>query len=111
MDIPFSIIYGDKSGYTGSFFNDTFSIAGVNLGRTRLGLAQQSNATVQPGGVMGIGYEKGEAVVAYSKGEPYPNVVSKLQSEGFINSKAYSIWLNSQGMCILGFLQFFPWNQ
>lgn len=42
---------------------------------------------------MGIGFQSGEAA-ASQNGFTYPNVIDVLQSEGFINTRAYSLWLD-----------------
>lgn len=42
---------------------------------------------------MGIGFQSGEAA-ASQNGFTYPNVIDVLKSEGFINTLAYSLWLD-----------------
>jgi len=43
---------------------------------------------------MGIGFQSGEAAASQQGGFTYPNVINVLKSEGFINTLAYSLWLD-----------------
>lgn len=50
-------------------------------------------------GLMGVGFDTGEAGVA--RGKPlYPNIVSELQRNNVIGTKAFSLYINSQGLYI-----------
>jgi len=42
---------------------------------------------------MGVGYPLGESLVS-SGAQPYPNIISELRNQGFINSRSYSLYLN-----------------
>jgi hypothetical protein len=47
-------------------------------------------------GVMGIGFASGESIVS-DGGKPYKNLVEMMLSQGLINSRTYSLWLNDVG--------------
>ncbi|KAL8687782.1 MAG: hypothetical protein Q9218_006142 [Villophora microphyllina] len=101
---PFGISFQDNSAAKGTFVTDTVKFAGVTLENTQFGLSQQGvNPVAAPedvyaAGVMGIGFEVAEADVHFKNAKPYPNIVSKLKDEGHIESRAYSLWLDSVGM-------------
>ena len=48
-------------------------------------------------GVLGIGYPINEVQSARNDKRPYPNLPRALTDEGFIQSMAYSLWLNDLG--------------
>lgn len=86
----FNISYVDGSSITGDYFADTFTMGKTSLKNLTMGLATSADRAL---GIMGIGYAAGEAI-ATQPGSTYPNVIDVLKSQGFINSKAYSLWLN-----------------
>lgn len=45
-------------------------------------------------GVLGIGYVANEVQATRNREEPYPNLPQALVDQGYINSNAYSLWLN-----------------
>lgn len=55
---------------------------------------------------MGIGYVTNEVQATRNRGKPYPNLPQALVDQGFINSNAYSLWLNdldaNQGEILFG---------
>lgn len=67
--------------------SDDFGIGGITIKGFELGLAFQTDIYF---GIMGIGYDTNEAI------DPqYPNFIDALVSQGFINYKAYSLYLDS----------------
>ncbi|KAL8729129.1 MAG: hypothetical protein Q9166_004960 [cf. Caloplaca sp. 2 TL-2023] len=98
---PFLTSYVDGSFQNGSFITDTVTFAGEIFENMRLGLSKNSGKLIQTAentyaaGRMGIGFEEGAAQVHFEKKPAYPNMVSELVTNGYIETKAYSIWLNS----------------
>ncbi|KAK7208231.1 aspartic peptidase domain-containing protein [Myxozyma melibiosi] len=90
----FSIQYGDYSYAKGVYATETFTIGSASVTNLTVGVATDANAT---DGIMGIGYAGNEAIVA-SKGSSYEynNLPDLLVSQGFIATRAYSLWLNDQ---------------
>lgn len=87
----FNITYADGSGATGSYVTDTFGFGSVALTGFQFGIGTQSSS---PEGVLGIGYEVNEVQVNRNGQSPYPNLPAALVNAKFINSQAYSLWLN-----------------
>ncbi|MCJ1320151.1 hypothetical protein MMC15_005489 [Xylographa vitiligo] len=85
----FQISYVDNSGVTGDYINETFAIGKTTIKQQTMGLAAQSNRAL---GIMGIGLDSGESIAA--SGVEYPNVIAQMKLEGYINTMAYSLWLN-----------------
>jgi Eukaryotic aspartyl protease len=59
-----------------------------------MGLAKQIAASNNLG-VMGVSFDADESIAAEA-GQPYPNVISQMVSQGVINTRAYSLWLNKE---------------
>jgi hypothetical protein len=111
----FNIQYQDQSGATGDYITDTFTVGGATIKALEMGLAYNSSSSI---GVMGIGYQAGEASVAGSSGVgssgngpspapfEYPSIIDTMVSQGLINSMAYSLYLDdleaSTGSIIFG---------
>jgi hypothetical protein len=100
----FSIQYGTAgSNVTGNYIRDTFSVGQAKV--TNLTMAYATYAAYVPTGIMGVGFDTNEALVAEG-GQPYPNFIDVLQAENVISTKAYSLWLNdlesSTGSCLFG---------
>ena len=91
LDDAFTIQYQDNSGVVGDYFNDTLTIGKTTINNMTMGLALQADS---PYGIMGIGYDAGESISAVSPDDVYPNIVSQLVNQGYINTLAYSLWLN-----------------
>lgn len=51
---------------------------------------------------MGIGYDAGGSNTSAGPGYIYPGLVGQLQAQGFINTLAYSLWLNDLGKSVSG---------
>jgi hypothetical protein len=110
----FLISYVDKTKIAGDYINETFGIGGITLQQMTMGLARQSSEpdTTSPfQGIVGVGFDTGEAIFSQA-GITYPNIISQLQLQGFINTRAYSLWLNDRGKFTSGyhFGFFLFWN-
>ncbi|USW57171.1 Putative aspartic peptidase A1 family, aspartic peptidase domain superfamily [Septoria linicola] len=99
----FEISYADGSGSQGDYVTDTVRFAGVSLQDQRFGIGYQS--TTQDG-IMGIGYVSNVASANRRGGGTYSNVPDSLLNAGYINTLAYSMWLNdldaSEGDLLFG---------
>ncbi|KIW88845.1 uncharacterized protein Z519_10329 [Cladophialophora bantiana CBS 173.52] len=87
----FQIQYVDGSQVVGQYISDVLEVGGVKLTNMTMAAAQQANTRAI--GIMGIGFELGEASASLD-GFTYPNVINVMKNEGFINSLAYSLWLD-----------------
>ncbi|QIX02455.1 hypothetical protein AMS68_007972 [Peltaster fructicola] len=87
----FNITYADGSGSTGDYATDTVSFGGANLTGQELGIGYYSSSAE---GILGIGYTTNEAILRYNGDKTYVNVPQHLVQSGYINSNAYSLWLN-----------------
>jgi hypothetical protein len=99
----FLISYVDGTRISGDYVGDVFSIGGASVPNMTMGLArtsQEQDTSSDFQGIVGVGFEQGEAVYAQT-GYKYPNLVSMLKNTGAIAAKAYSLWLNDKGkQCI-----------
>lgn len=84
----------DGTGAAGDYFTDDFGIGGITVKNLEMGLS--INGEIGQG-IMGIGYNTSEANVDTGNQTIYPNLPNQLVDEGFINSLAYSLWLNDLG--------------
>lgn len=110
---PFVIHYGDNSYATGVFASDVLNLGGASLQSATFALAQESNSTEI---VLGIGLPSLESAVKGvddSTGTElgsYANVPQLLKQQGYIDTCAYSLWLNdinnSQGSILFGGVDF-----
>jgi hypothetical protein len=97
----FEISYVDQSGVQGSYFQDSLTVGNLQLQNFTMATAStfkgQSNI-----GVMGIGIDQDEA----SAPTLYPNFIDALVSQGSINTRAYSLYLDdldaASGTLLLG---------
>ncbi|MCJ1356080.1 MAG: hypothetical protein MMC33_006074 [Icmadophila ericetorum] len=87
----FSIQYVDGSSITGDYISDVYTIGSTKLTNMTMGLATQASRAL---GIMGIGFQSGESIASQDPEYVYPNVINVLQQEGYINTLAYSLWLN-----------------
>ncbi|KAL8998786.1 MAG: hypothetical protein Q9169_002236 [Polycauliona sp. 2 TL-2023] len=91
----------DLSSHNGTFITDTVAFADAVLPDMQLGLVQQSIGSPATSlddhatGKIGLGIENSEAGAVYSNSSTYPNIVTELVSNGYIESRAYSFWLGS----------------
>ena len=88
----FSITYGDGTEIDGDFITDNVNFGGnVTVKNQILGLANYTTGDTY--GLMGVGFDTNEANVSVG-GSIYPNIIDELKTQGFINVKAYSLWLD-----------------
>lgn len=87
----FNISYVDGSGAVGFYAKDVFHFGGHSIDDLQFGVGLQSSS---PEGILGIGYTINEVQVNRFQDEPYPNLPQLLVDHGYINSNAYSLWLN-----------------
>ena len=99
----FQIQYEDNSQVTGDYFNDTLAIGKTTINNMTMGLALQSPDRAF--GIMGIGYDSDESIAEQSPNDIYPNVVAQLVNQGYINTLAYSLWLNDLSKTAIPFLE------
>ncbi|KAK2871774.1 hypothetical protein FQN49_002841 [Arthroderma sp. PD_2] len=99
----FNISYVDGSGASGDYVTDVINVGGIRLEDFQFAIGHTSSS---PLGVLGIGYEAGEAQVNRFGDEPYANLPAALVKAGHIRSNAYSLWLNdlnaSRGQILFG---------
>lgn len=91
----FQIQYQDNSQIEGDYFSDTVVIGKKSITNTQMGLARYASRGV---GILGIGFQSGESIAATDPDLIYPNLVNQLKDQKYINSLAYSLWLNDLGM-------------
>jgi hypothetical protein len=80
----------DGTGSRGDYVQDTVKFSGVTLQNQQFGIGYVSSSQE---GIIGIGYPANEVAVRYGY-EPYNNVPAALVANGYINTNAYSLWLN-----------------
>lgn len=98
-------VYNVGEAVSASFIHDVVHLGGIELGDVRLGLADEynplQNAWITPlmgtYGVMGVGADLSEAEPHIFNKTSYPNILSRLQNDGIINTKAFSLFLDSEG--------------
>ncbi|EME80578.1 uncharacterized protein MYCFIDRAFT_21497, partial [Pseudocercospora fijiensis CIRAD86] len=88
----FTIQYVDGSDSAGDYVRDEVRIMDgeVVIPSQQFGVGYASST---PDGILGIGYAANEVQVAYG-GEEYANLPVSLRNESYINTLAYSFWLN-----------------
>ncbi|EGX45032.1 hypothetical protein AOL_s00173g133 [Orbilia oligospora ATCC 24927] len=84
----FKIAYLDGTQARGDFVTEKFSFANHTIPDLQIGIGYEINDSA---GVMGIGFPANTAAEV-----AYPGFVEGLVSHGFINSHAYSLYLNDQ---------------
>lgn len=90
LNSDFNITYVDGSGSAGDYATDTVRFNGVTLRNQQFGIGYSSTSIE---GIIGIGYPLNEVAVSYGY-NPYPNIPANLVQHGYINTNAYSLWLN-----------------
>ncbi|KAF7192095.1 putative aspartic-type endopeptidase OPSB [Pseudocercospora fuligena] len=88
----FTIQYVDGSESAGDYVRDEVRIldGDVVVPAQQFGVGYDSST---PDGILGIGYAANEVQVAYG-GEAYANLPVSLRDQEYINTLAYSFWLN-----------------
>jgi hypothetical protein len=88
---------------SGDYITDDFTIGGATVKNLQMGLA---NTTTSGFGVIGIGFDENEASLTSITSVPYPNLIDQMVSQGLINTKAYSLYLDdleeSTGSIVFG---------
>lgn len=87
----FQIQYVDGSQIAGAYISDVLNIGDTKLTNTTMAAALTANTRGL--GIMGIGFQSGEAGYLQN-GFQYPNVVNLLKDQGHINTLSYSLWLD-----------------
>ncbi|KAL4737227.1 aspartic peptidase domain-containing protein [Aspergillus similis] len=87
----FNITYADGTGAAGDYATDTVRIGDATIKDFQFGIGYTSSSAE---GVLGIGYPSNEVQVARYGDDPYPNLPRFLMQNGFVQSSAYSLWLN-----------------
>jgi Eukaryotic aspartyl protease len=91
--IPFQIRYLDGTTIRGDYFGDVLAIGSdITLQNMTMALARQATLGTP---VMGIGYSAGESITSLDPSAIYPNFMDELINQGLINSRAYSLYLDS----------------
>jgi hypothetical protein len=91
----FSTSYGDGTKILGDWITDDIGFGdGVLVKAQRLGNADFTGFDTV--GIMGTGFDGNEAGAVFNGLPTYPNIIDELQSQGFINTKAYSLWLDDR---------------
>lgn len=94
----FHVSYGSSpQGVTGFYAADIVLVGGASV-KQIIGVAEQAGDGTPPGGIFGIGLPQGESVFDTS-GQSYPGYLDNLKSAGYINTRAYSIYLEDQSKC------------
>lgn len=98
----FDAQYVDNSFAKGDYFQDTLQLDGLEVKEMIMGLGIDCNIAH---GLIGIAYQLDESLTQTER-QIYPNLPSTLQSQGFVNSVGYSLWLNdlkaSTGVLLFG---------
>jgi hypothetical protein len=106
----FHIQYADFTAADGDYITDDLSVGDITIKALQMGLARSANNTE---GLMGIGYTFIEASNFFDDPSTpqddsftYPNIMDAMVSQGIINIKAYSLYLDdldsSSGSIIFG---------
>lgn len=90
----FEIEYVDGTAITGDYMRDVLAIGDTEIRNMTMAVA--TNADNTPEGIMGVGFIQDETLVQLAN-KTYPNIPVQLVNQGFINSVAYSLWLNDLG--------------
>ena len=92
LNDQFDISYGDLSGASGDYGTDDVTIGTAKLTSLQIGVAFNSTSAEN---LMGIGYPSNEIQVQSNNMTAYDNLPVALFKQGFIQSPAYSLWLNN----------------
>ncbi|KAK5163552.1 uncharacterized protein LTR77_010501 [Saxophila tyrrhenica] len=90
VNSDFNITYVDGSNSRGDYVSDTVRFNGVTLRNQIFGIGYSSDSRQ---GILGIGYPINEVITQYGH-QPYPNIPYNMRNKGYINTPAYSLWLN-----------------
>lgn len=87
----FHISYADKEFSQGDYATETFGVGDAKVTGLQFGIGLETTSSE---GIMGIGYNTNEVQVDWLGKSPYPNLVDLMVKQGYIQSRAYSLWLN-----------------
>lgn len=91
LDSDFTTSYTNGLSASGDYITETLTIGNGTLTGQQLAVAYDTNRAY---GLLGLGFAAQEAQ-ALRTGRQYSNVPEAMADAGFINSNAYSLWLNS----------------
>jgi Eukaryotic aspartyl protease len=90
----FSIRYVTPgSGIVGNYIADSFRIGEMSV--QNLTMAVATSARYIDTGIMGIGFDTDESLPPGRK--TYPNIIDDMMTQGLINTRSYSLWLDDLG--------------
>ncbi|KAI5303456.1 replication factor C subunit 4 [Ascosphaera pollenicola] len=92
VNSDFNITYVDGSGASGDYGTDVFKFGDLKLDKLQFGVGLNSTSE---NCVFGIGYPANEVYLQKAGTKPYANLPQALVDEGLINSRAYSLYLDS----------------
>ncbi|KAF3913070.1 Candidapepsin [Orbilia brochopaga] len=84
----FNISYLDGSHSIGDYITDVFTVGNITIKDLQIGIGYDTDIMA---GILGIGY----GAISVSE-TTYPSLVDQLVSHKYINSRAYSLYLNDQ---------------
>jgi len=93
--MPFNLTYIGGWNAVGEYFIDNVQIGGVTIDKVQMGLV--NNATAGRGvnnAVLGLGWPNQEAICTSDACATYPTFLDDLVTQGIIDSRTFSIWLN-----------------
>ena len=91
LDVAFSISYGDGTGASGEYFNDTLTLSSATLDNFQMAVATKTSTNT---GLIGIGYDSNESGVSNDLVVEHYGFVDALVGGGYISTRAYSLWLD-----------------
>ena len=96
----FQYTYRDGTQASGDYFRDTLTIGGQSLQNFEFAVGTSSKAAI---GKFGLSYPASQAGVTAGASQ-YPTIYDILVTKGLINSKSFSLWLDSatSGRLIFG---------
>lgn len=96
LNIPFSIEYGDRTMANGTLVEDTISLGGIQITNATFAVANVVNSSTCVFGIGFIGNEAGAHVHKNGSGvyPTYFNVPTLMKQQNFIETNAYSLYLN-----------------
>lgn len=90
INSDFELNYSDGSSVSGDYVTDDLGFGNVTLDNIQFGIGYHSQIG---DGIMGIGPSANEASSRHD-GKTYANLPQSLVNHGYVQSRAYSLWLN-----------------
>lgn len=87
----FGILYADGTGAEGDYAEDTFTVGGATVEGMQIGVATTANLSY---GILGVGFEADQASNSPGGMGIYPSLLGEMVTQGLIQSKAFSLWLD-----------------